>query len=93
MSVKAGKPIKIAGVRVTPKWDWSEDYLAHVREDARTSPQPNAFDKRRSDAHRTASYVLWLENRDHRHYDLADVPNLHWTPTCEDLSAQPGVFD
>lgn len=31
MSVRAGQAIKIGGVTVRPKWNWSDEYLNEVR--------------------------------------------------------------
>ncbi|MGH6892853.1 MAG: hypothetical protein ACREEP_11395 [Dongiaceae bacterium] len=31
MTAKAGRPMRIHGVLITPKWDWSPDYEQYVR--------------------------------------------------------------
>lgn len=36
------KTLKIGGVRVTPKWDWSPDYERHVRTEMRAQAAPQS---------------------------------------------------
>lgn len=62
--VRAGKPLKIAGISVTPKWDWTPAYTADVRESWGNPPGPKSQTER--DARfmaRAEAYARWLAER------------------------------
>lgn len=63
--------MKINGVRITPRWEWMPDYLAHVREVLRDAPEPRSkADKDARLIERAAAYARWIAERDGR----TDVP-------------------
>lgn len=69
---KEGRPIKINGITITPKWDWGKDFERHVKADIRrvygpsivavptTCPMP--FGKRK-ERHQEESYRQWLRDQ------------------------------
>ncbi len=74
---KAGKPVKIGGITITPKWDWGKDFERHVRadmrrvygpsiiyapQDALTIERHSTFAKRKS-AHQETAYRQWLRDQ------------------------------
>ncbi|MGH6718764.1 MAG: hypothetical protein ACREER_05550 [Alphaproteobacteria bacterium] len=78
MTAKAGRPMRICGTLITPRWDWSDDYLAHVREHFRME---RYGDSRRQWLERQAeTYARWLAAR--AGVDLTDANKavVSWCP-------------
>lgn len=67
--LQRARSIKAGGVRITPRWDWTTEYEAHVRGWMRDQAKPRDTPTEQLIA-RAAAYARWIAKRDGR----KDVP-------------------
>ena len=80
MPVKAHKPIKIEGVTITPKWDWTPQYRKEYGKTLRGQPQEwYAIATSRTPTERfedtAICYARWLANK--RGIDISGSGKQH----------------
>ena len=72
-TIRAGKPVNIAGVTIVPKWNWSSWYYAEVRNDLRNYRQGD-LPSREYLERQAVEYARYLAARDG--IDLSEANEL-----------------